>query len=223
MNRNILDKSISSISNGTLTRYTTLPFLLDMLVRKKIVLLPPDSWPDKNDSEVMKEYKCRKKLSCLLALCFSQGDDTIHHWTAFAKGVAGCRIDFDVSKLCEAIQTFKGFKRITIRPVSYRKVNQIKSSTIKLDEMPFTKRWPYRCEEEFRIIYESNSSKESNKKLIELSIKLDCIRSITLSQSMPKSVFKVIKNLLKNTTGIRRVSQSNILENSIWIGKFKRS
>ncbi len=67
-----------------LSRYTTLPVLLDMLERSCLTLLPPDSWDDRNDREVMLEYKRRRNSSCLLAVCFSQGEETIHHWSAFA-------------------------------------------------------------------------------------------------------------------------------------------
>ena len=38
-----------------LNRYTTLPVLLDMLKRKRLVLLDPASREDKNDSEILLE------------------------------------------------------------------------------------------------------------------------------------------------------------------------
>ena len=53
-----------------LSRYTTLPFVLDILERRRIVLLPPDYWSDRNDSLVLQKYKQSMGLTCLLALCF---------------------------------------------------------------------------------------------------------------------------------------------------------
>jgi hypothetical protein len=78
-----------------ISRYTSLPVLLDLIERRSLVLLKPDSWADRNDSDVMMEYRRRRNLACLLAACFSHGDETIHHWNAFAAGPAGCRIEFD--------------------------------------------------------------------------------------------------------------------------------
>ena len=54
-----------------LSRYTTLPVLLDMLKRRKLVLLKPDSWEDKNDSAIMAEYRRRRKAKNVFVLCFS--------------------------------------------------------------------------------------------------------------------------------------------------------
>ncbi len=53
-----------------LNRFTTLPVLLDLLERKKLVLLDPKSWDDKNDTEVILAYKKKAKIENLFALCF---------------------------------------------------------------------------------------------------------------------------------------------------------
>ena len=79
--------------------YTTLPVLLDLLKRRRLVLLDPKSWEDKNDSGVMEENKRRKKVPRLFALCFSWGDETIHQWKAFADGISGCCIEFDAQRI----------------------------------------------------------------------------------------------------------------------------
>jgi hypothetical protein len=51
-----------------LSRYTTLPVLLDLLKRRRLVLLDPKSWEDKNDSGVMLEYRRRKDVPRLFAI-----------------------------------------------------------------------------------------------------------------------------------------------------------
>ena len=53
-----------------LNRYTSLPILLDMLKRKRLVLLNPEFWEDKNDSEIILEYKKLKMIQNIFALCF---------------------------------------------------------------------------------------------------------------------------------------------------------
>jgi len=87
-----------------LNRFTTLPVLLDFLERKKLVLLDPKSWDDKNDTEVILAYKEKKGIEKLFALCFTHDYETIHHWKTFANGSSGCCIEFDADKL---IQIFK--------------------------------------------------------------------------------------------------------------------
>jgi hypothetical protein len=65
---------------------------------------------DRNDREVMLDYKQRSNLSCLLAICFSTGDETVHHWSAFAPGSSGCRIDFHMTKLLTSIANRSGLR-----------------------------------------------------------------------------------------------------------------
>lgn len=53
------------MNNDNLRRYTNLPSLLYMLTKKKITLLDPDTWDDKNDSwflDIYTEEKNCKKL-----------------------------------------------------------------------------------------------------------------------------------------------------------------
>lgn len=49
-----------------LNRFTTLPNLLDFLERKKLVLLDPKSWDDRNDTEVIMAYKEKKNIEKFL-------------------------------------------------------------------------------------------------------------------------------------------------------------
>ena len=54
-----------------LNRYTSLPVLLDALVHKRLTLLSPTSWEDRNDAYYIERYKETKKLKTVLALCFT--------------------------------------------------------------------------------------------------------------------------------------------------------
>ncbi len=203
--------------SSILSRYTTLPVLMDIIERKCVTLLPPDFWEDRNDREVMLEYKERRSLTCLLAVCFSQGDETIHHWNAFAKGAAGCRIDLHLPTVISSVANRKGFRH---GKVSYKKIHKLTDSDLSDKKIPFIKRWPYRIEEEYRIIYESGRSDDCGRKELNVQIPLDCIRSITFSQDMPESVFKSIKTQLGSRIA-KRISLSTLFENKVWINKFK--
>ncbi len=201
-----------------LNRYTTLPVLLDMLKRKKLVLLDPTSWEDKNDSEILLEYKRRRKLQALSALCFSFGDETIHHWKAFADGISGCCVEFDAEKLIALLRPLDG---VRFGPVVYRKLKDLRDRSVSVRKIPFTKRWPYRCEEEFRVIWESRAKVPS----YEIDFDLRMINKITISQRMPEQIYSTIREYLRGVfrNPDQRINRSTIYQNRIWIGKFQKA
>lgn len=200
-----------------INRFTSLPILLDLLQRKKLTLLDPKTWDDRNDAEIILEYKRRKSIKNLFALCFSCNDETVHHWKTFAHGPSGCQIEFDAKKL------FAVFDRNELKHarVEYKKLLEIekKDAVIDIDRMPFTKRWPYRCEEEYRVIKETNEDGD----FYEIDIPLDIIRRITISQQMPQQIYDTIKGYLKGVTKDpdQKISKSTLYENQRWINRFK--
>ena len=205
-----------------LNRYTTLPVLIDLLRRKKLVLLSPDKWDDRNGAEVMLEYKKRKKLKHLYAVCFSEGEETIHHWTAYSNGSSGCCIQFDGEQLLSAVQKLDG---IRTGPVKYKSIKDLPTAGVKVDNMPFTKRWPYRCEEEYRIIFESTNDAATSGSFFDIDISLRTISKITINQRMPEQVYQTIKEYLRQEfkNPAQRINRSTLYENKIWISKFKRA
>ncbi|MEK7297596.1 MAG: hypothetical protein AAB069_06805, partial [Planctomycetota bacterium] len=199
-----------------LFRYTTLPVLLDLLRRKKIVLLDPSTWEDRNDAEIILEYKKKKKISKLFAICFSTGEETIHHWKTYADGISGCRIDFDGNKL---LSKFKDIDEVQYGKVTYKKTTDLEKMDLKIDHIPFLKRWPYRCENEYRVIWEGKTQQEK----IEIDIDLHSINKITISQQMPSDVSDSIKELLheKFKNPDQKIIRSTLYENKKWINAFK--
>lgn len=201
-----------------LNRFTTLPVLLDILQRKKLTLLDPKLWDDKNDAEVILAYKSKRRIKNLFALCFSIGDETVHHWKAFANGPSGCNIEFDSDKLFAVIDQVPQLRH---GKVNYKKLSDVerKDSIIQLNEMPFTKRWPYRCEQEYRIIVES----DREETFFEIEIPLEIIRRVTISQQMPKQVYSTIKEHLKTLKGNPegRINRSTLYQNDRWISRFE--
>jgi hypothetical protein len=200
-----------------LNRFTTLPILLDLLERKMLTLLNPELWDDKNDSAVILAYKQKTGIKNLFAVCMSHGDETVHHWKTFSNGTSGCVIEFDAEKLFAVIDEIPNLRH---EKVVYRKLSDVESkdAVIDVDKMPFTKRWPYRCEEEYRII----ATDDSDNQFFDIPITLDMIRRITISQQMPEPVYKTIKNYLKAAKGDpqRKVNRSTLYENKRWINRF---
>jgi hypothetical protein len=202
-------------------RFTTLPVLLDMLTRKKLVLLDPCTWEDKNDSEVVAEYKKRKKLRSLFALCGSKGDETIHHWKTFADGISGCCVEFDLKKLEVVLKRLDGVRFGSVVYKRFKDLTAVTDRSISVDQMPFTKRWPYRCEEEYRIIWESLSA----AKRFEIDFDPRIINRITISQRMPEPIYETIRAALQESVKDpgKRINRSTIYENRVWIGKFTKA
>ncbi|MGA2502485.1 MAG: hypothetical protein ABSG01_00170 [Anaerolineales bacterium] len=200
-----------------LNRYMTLPVLLDVLKRKRLVLLDPTSWEDKNDAETLLIYKERKKIQNLFALCFSYGDETIHHWKTFADGISGYCVQFDSTDLIALLKTQSG---VRYREVEYKKINSLSNSTIEVNDIPFTKRWPYRCEEEFRITRGGTSETRH-----EIPFDLRIITKVTISQQMPKQVYETIRESLRDAFDHpeKRINRSTIYRNQMWINKFKKA
>lgn len=67
-----------------LNRYTSLPYLLDALRMKRLLLRSPELWEDKNDSFYLRRYQEEMKFETLLALCFNVTREQFHHWKCFA-------------------------------------------------------------------------------------------------------------------------------------------
>lgn len=198
-----------------LNRFTTLPVLLDLLERKKLVLLDPETWEDKNDVEVIKEYKKKAGIRKLFALCFTHENETIHHWKTYSHGSSGCCIEFNAAKIFDILSSHKNIRH---NAVIYKKLQDVEYNPIPIVNMPFVKRWPYRCEQEYRIIWEGKTTANN----YEIDIPLNTINKITISQNMPDQIFKTIKNYLsfyKNPEA--RISRSTIYENRSWIACFK--
>lgn len=198
-----------------LNRFTTLPILLDLLYRRKLVLLNPDLWDDRNDSKIISKYEERKGVN-LFAICFSATSETVHHWKTFSHGASGCCIEFRPKMLLEIIEKIEGIRH---RKVDYKRIKEVGSSQVELDMIPFTKRLPYECEKEYRIIFETTEDIIS----YEVDIPLDAIRKIKFSQQMPLQIFKTVKEHLKTVFPNLKagIYHSTLYENHKWISSFE--
>src|SRR5882757_8241731 len=134
-----------------LNRYTDLPALIQILNTKCVTLLDPRTWDDKNDSYFMAEYKERHGAKTLLALCFSEAEETYHHWRVFSHGSQGICIKFDKTKF---LKQFEIDNRIKHGEMRYAVRSAFAAPrTVRLDELPFLKRRQYEDEREYRVVY----------------------------------------------------------------------
>lgn len=195
-----------------LRRYTQLPALFYMLSERKLTLLDPNSWDDKNDSYFLEQYKAKRKLETVLALCFSMAQETYHHWSVFADGSAGVCIQFKRDELIDAI---KGDSAVRYGEVKYLTLDKIESRKLKIKELPFTKRYPYLHESEWRIIF--NSAKR-RKQFHAIPIPVSSIRRISLSPWLPDVFKEHVKNTIWSIKdcGKLEIVRSTLIGNERW-------
>jgi len=173
-----------------LRRYTTLAALSHMLLRRKITLLDPQSWEDRNDAFFMEQYKLRNGLKSVLAICFARGEETHHHWKCFSPGGDGVCIEFDKAKTVAGM----GAQGVKCGPVEYRTIEQLRLKPPTIDELPFIKRWPYQNENEYRMIYEDAGKVLPLK---ECDMELSWIERIHLSPWMPVALADAVKDMIR--------------------------
>lgn len=203
---------MSSNITYCLRRYTTLPYLLDILYNKRLALLDPSTWEDKNDSYYLDLYKTKKKLKSLLALCFADAPETYQHWKIYAGNTSGVCIEFDRDKLLAKIETDKG---LISNPIEYKSIAKLQEEPITIHALPFIKRYAFKDEQEFRIIYENCVE---DVKIKYFSILPDDINCILINPWVNKSVFNTIHSIIKKIEGCDGISvrKSTVVENENW-------
>jgi hypothetical protein len=204
----------------TFRRYTNLAAAIHMLRTKSITLLNPATWDDKNDAYYMAEYKRLKHAATVLALCFTESDEKYHHWRVFSHGSDGVCIEFDKPKL---LRTWTGDPTIKKDVVTYKLIKDMRARpAIDTELLPFLKRYPYKDEHEFRVIYVGIDDLSETK---SYSIELACIKRITLSPWMSQGLSYSVKDTLKSIPDCSaiRIYQSTLVDNEAWKGLTARA
>lgn len=199
-----------------LNRFTTITFLIDLLRRKKLVLINPVFWEDYNDRATIEIFREISRKQSIYALCMTDGNETIHHWNAFANGTSGCCIEFSPRKLFEILDKIPEIKH---GKAQYLRLKDLRNHKTEIEELPFVKRDRYRSENEYRVIAVRDSVQE---KLFEIDLDIRIIRRITINNKIPKSEFESIKYELQSLCPQLKVYQSTLYNNQIWINHFKK-
>lgn len=193
--------------------------LLDICERKKISLISPENWEDKNDVNAISYYKQLIGKESLLASCFTYGKESIHEWSYFSKGIAGCMIEIYAEDL---IKQFENENDLLLGVVDYLEAIEIEESieNLKIEDIPFLKRAMYKCENEFRFV------KVSNKKIkkYDVDFPLSLIKRIRFSQYLPEEISKSVKNLINRNYGleIKNMKRSLIYDSDNWLDAAKK-
>ena len=192
---------------SSLRRYTSLPFLIDILKEKRLTFVYPKYWDDKNDFNFVNKYKKDSDLTAVLALCFTEFRETYFHWKIYSDGVSGVCIEFDKDLLLTQFQKFKGIKS---GYVDYKTLRQLDNN-----EIDFTKRFGFKEENEFRIIYEVPRGSPVKK---FKPIELNCIKRIIFSPWIPTPVYNANKAVLEEITksNFIEIDRSTLTNNKTW-------
>ena len=191
-----------------LMKYSSLSAAIHILRARALPLLDPSRWDDKNDGHVMRRYAEAMGRGPVRATCFTQSDDTYHHWSVFAGGPDGVRLELDKEKLLASLAdtdaVFGEMRYLTIPELR-------EASGVAADDLAFVKRQPYADEREFRILTFSATD-------AACPLALSWIRRVTLSPWMPPAVAKSVKAALKETQGCSKlkVYQSTLVGNADW-------
>jgi hypothetical protein len=195
-----------------------MPALLYLLNERKITLLDPESWDDSNDSHYLAVYREKKDLKSVLVLCFTQANETYHHWRVFANGSSGVCIRFKRAELLEIVKVQPSIRTGTVK---YLTLPEMRKKTPVIRDLPFLKRYAFEQEDEFRIVYESKTEKNPT---LDIAIPLSCIERITLSPWIPLALSRHVKRTLKSIKGCSdlEIARSTLIGNEEWkkLGEF---
>ena len=133
-------------STTVFRRYTDLASLVDMLSRRAITLLRPDTWDDRNDRLMMETYANCLELKTLLALCLTSRGETYHHWKVFTDKNNGVCIRF---RRIEFEQTMRA-AGVKVGKVEYLKLEELVAEEHPIETLPFLERFGFGDEGEYR-------------------------------------------------------------------------
>jgi len=200
-------------------RYTELPFVLQALHTRELTLVSPKSWDDKNDAYAIEQYRRKRGLGSVLALCLTDAEQTHHHWKVFTHGSSGACIHFHPDQFGTWLAAQA---EIQGRPVIYRSVAQLRSTLPPIEDLPFIKRAAYEPEREFRLLHGHASR---TKRTHALPFNLSMIRRIVLSPWMPVPTFEASRAIIHGINGCSSmpVNRATIVESADWRKLIKRA
>jgi hypothetical protein len=198
-----------------LRRYTDLTSTIDILSRRRIVLLDPAKWDDQNDVHFIDAYKARTGAKSVLVLCMSSIGETYHHWRVFCGHSSGVCIEFFREDLVELIKAVPGVRSAQVKYMTLLKIEKTKP---KPSAYPFIKRKAFQYEKEYRLIY---ASKDVAEQTHNIQIPLSVFHGIKLSPWLAPPLAEVTGELLRSIPGCDKldITRSDLINNE----RFKRN
>ena len=197
--------------DDTLKRYTSISAVIDLLSRKELALLDPETWDDRNDRYFMALYRDYAKAKGLYAACFTQVAETYHHWRVFGGAADGACVEFRRAAFEKHI---KGNPDIRAEEVEYFYIKDAEN-IIRADRLPFMKRMGFEPEAEYRVIATSG---DEQAPALALPIDLRLIRQVFINPWLPESIYKSLKSVMSGIEGCGhiKISRSGLIDSLRW-------
>jgi hypothetical protein len=198
---------------GYIRRYLPLSAVIDTLRRKKLALLDPQNWDDRNDRRFMQLYKEAKGLSSLYAMCAAVRHETYYHWRVFTPGAEGACLELWREPLETALKNSDFARFQEVRYVTLPDVARL--SPKDLENLPFSKRSGFGAEEEYRVIA---WSEEPQAAALGFDMQLSWVKLIELNPWMPKPLAQSVKDTIRAIAGCDSIKlrQSTLIDNQQW-------
>lgn len=194
-------------------RYTTISAMLDVLRRKELPLLNPESWDDRNDRYFMARYKQAKKVESLYALCAARCSETYHHWRVFTGAADGACLELRRKPLEAALDNLPNVRFSEVEYLRLEDVDALTASDVQ--RLPFVKRYGFAAEEEYRIILESA---EPQGAAYSIELPLALIGRIYLNPWLPKPLAESVIASVREIPGCKnlKIQRSYLIDNARW-------
>lgn len=194
-------------------RYTSIAATVDILRRKELSLLDPQSWDDRNDRYFMNLYKESKMLGGLYGLCAATCSETYHHWRVFTKGADGACIEIKREALEARLALLDG---VRFREMEYLKMGEVEQLGPKdRERLPFVKRFGFLPEDEYRIIVETSAAQ---RPALSIDFPVSLINSIYVNPWLPKPLSDSLIATLRELPGCSKlaISKSHLIDSGRW-------
>ncbi|HYI64174.1 MAG TPA: hypothetical protein VEW71_04740 [Allosphingosinicella sp.] len=200
-------------SETELRRYTNVSGALDMVLKKRLVLLNPQSWDDRNDSHFLETYRRCCGLETVRAACFSEEAETYHHWKVYASGATGACVIFHRKPFVQFVESTPKLRGET---VTYMTKGCLQNLTeLPNAKLPFIKRWAYGDEGEYRVIFEDEAACEDTQ---GVDLPLELIERIVLSPWTPRPLHDSLRSIFRKV-GLPKnieVTRSDLVDTEMW-------
>ena len=205
--------------NKSIYRFMHFEYLLDLIKNRRLPLINPSEWEDKNDIFA-------SKLSCkddeiIGICCFTlSNSNSIYRWSKMAPNNLCVRVEFDVDKIKAKLTP-----DMKMKEVQYKSAEELKNFSIKeIKDYAFVKSKPFKQEKEIRIVvYQTITDENKNVKIVDYLRELpsDVIKSIRLSPFLNQEMHGLVKEILQmylaaNNWQNIKISQSGILNKEKW-------
>lgn len=208
----------------------------ELFEQGELVFLKPEAWKDPFENYLSKvafidvDGKTHRidYLNKVYGQCYSLGTETSLMWDAYTPDKDGVRIKIEKDKLINHLKSQKQYQTINFKyaKVTYKRYGDFiskmkndddlikiyKKQNNKLLDFFFEKRYEYRDEREFRIMYDANNDSKSHGKLLKLNIPVsDLIHSVRFDPKMPEKECDELREYFKNKGMDGRKIQRSLL------------